>query len=345
MDRDTVKRGLWLLMGVSLSLGLLAVLFVGVPLKDVRLRIAEFPAWSLLGSAGLIMLSIPFRAHQWYLLLGDWKQLTWNKVFRAICFGHVGNLVLPLRGGELIKIGMLARTASIPLERVLASVIVCRAQDLLPMALVFVIFVMNADIQRMEAQLGLEQGALFTTANELASSTSLHVGILSILTLAVAFLWFVRAKFKAPRNLRTISWVHQRFDGVLGALRTAGNPRSFTFALVAALASWILFTVSAIPLLLGLGLSVFDALRAALAIAGAVTFLQLLPSAPTAAGTVHFGCSLALASVAPQLESSQILAFAIVLHALGAFVPAIPGIFLTFTLFPMAKLSRYGNMH
>lgn len=348
-NRQIVGKG-WgrLVAGILLSAALIALLLRNVVWADLAHNIASFPWWAVLTSGGIVLLSVPLRTIQWYLLLGEWPQLTWRKVFSASCLGHVGNIVLPMRGGELVKTGMLARSASMPLERVLASIVLCRFQDLFPIGGIFLFFLLNANLPAMEVQLGLEPGALGRQLDNYGAKAPWIAGVvfvLAVLAIAVAVRWHLSQPWRvSSKNSRIYKWAIERANSVVGGLRAAGNPVRFLGAILATLGCWVLFTLASVPLLLSLGIPWLDALHGALIITGATTFFQLLPSAPTAAGTFHLGCTLALASAAPQLDAAQALAFAIVLHGVGTLAPALPGILLIPALFRSNSVSRFGKL-
>jgi hypothetical protein len=269
------------------------------------------------------------------------------KVFRALCLGHVGNFFLPMRGGEFLKAGVLCRSAAMPLERVLASIVLCRLQDLIPISGIFLFFLLNADLRAMEAYLGLEPGELVKQLEGYAASVPWILGlvVLAAVCAIVVAMWWLS---KRPRQLitkesRIKRWAIERAIGVFDAVLAAGHPLRFLGAFLAAVGCWLLFTLASVPLLLSLGLNWIDSLRSALVITGATTFFQLLPSAPTAAGTFHLGCTLALASAIPELDTAQALAFALVLHGVGAFAPVLPSILLIPTYLYSDDVSQIGK--
>ena len=91
------------------------------------------------------------------------------------------------------------------------------------------------------------------------------------------------------------------------------------------------------------GIPLNTSLYAALAITGATTFFQMLPSAPMAVGTFHAGCTMALLWVVPEVGDTRALAFAVVLHGIGAFSPALPAILLILPWKRVRMLSQFGN--
>ena len=346
-----VKRGyLRLVLGLLLSALLVYFLFRSVSWSEVWRHVRAFPAWAIGTSVCIVLLSVPLRTWQWYWLLGRADGLTWRKVFHAICLGHLGNTFLPMRGGELLKVGVLAKSAVLPVERVLTSVVLCRIQDLPIIGCIFLFFALQVDLSGVETRLGYTSGTLIDWMPTQLPFVYLVAGVVSggVVIAAIGLVWHYRESIDvalqgAERVYTLLRWLMARLRHILEALKTAGHPGRFAAALLSALCCWILFTLASVPLLLSMGLGLGESLHAALIITGATTFFQLLPSAPTAVGTFHFGCSLALSWVLPELESAQALAFAVVLHGVGAFAPVLPGFLLLSTLFGRQPMSHSGN--
>ncbi|MCF6283608.1 MAG: flippase-like domain-containing protein [Candidatus Hydrogenedentes bacterium] len=336
-----VKKGFMrFALGLVLSAVLVYFLSRSVSWGEVWQNVRAFSGWAIGASVCIVLLSVPLRTFQWYWLLGRSEGLTWTKVFRAICLGHLGNTFLPMRGGELLKVGVLTKSAKLPVERVLTSVVLCRVQDLPIIGCIFLFFMAQVDLSAVEARLGYASGTLTnwmpTEIPSLYVIATIALGVVIIATVAWT-LWSYRERMGAAlqgegRIYTLLRWVGERMRQVLGAVKAAGHPARFAGALLSALFCWVLFTLASVPLLLSMGLTMAASLHAALIVTGATTFFQLLPSAPTAVGTFHFGCALALSWVLPELDSAQALAFAVVLHGVGAFAPVLPGFLLIFGL-------------
>jgi uncharacterized membrane protein YbhN (UPF0104 family) len=348
----TVKRGYGrLALGLLLSAVLVYVLLRSVSWVEVWQHVRAFPAWAIGASVCIVLLSVPLRTWQWYWLLGSADGLTWWKVFRAICLGHLGNTFLPMRGGELLKVGVLAKSTTLSVERALTSVVLCRLQDLPIIGGIFLFFALQVDLGAVETRLGYDAGTLTGWMPKAWPSLYLVTGIVAsvlIVGALVLVLWRYwdhvnEILQREGRHYGLLRWLVGRLHQVLKAVKTAGHPARFAGALLCALCCWVLFSLASAPLLLGMGLDVGTSLYAALIITGATTFFQLLPSAPTAVGTFHVGCSLALSWVLPDLEAAQALAFAVVLHGVGAFSPVLPGVLLIPSLSTGRGMFHSGN--
>lgn len=351
-ENEEPRRGyMRLVLGIVLSLGLVYVLFRSVSWAEVWQHVQAFPLWAIGASVSIVLLSVPLRTVQWYGLLGEGEGLSWWKVFRAICLGHLGNTFLPMRGGELLKVGVLAKSAGLSVERVLTSVVLCRLQDLPIIGAIFLFFVLQVDLGAVESRLGYPTGTVTDWMPESPPSIYLITGVVMGVMIIASFL-LVAWRYREPVNrflqregrfYTLLRWLVARLDQIRQAVRVAGHPGRFLGAFLSALCCWVLFTLASVPLLLSMGLGIGPSLHAAVIITGATTFFQLLPSAPTAVGTFHVGCALALSWVLPDLEGAQALAFAVVLHGVGAFSPVLPGILLIPAFISRRKVSHSGT--
>lgn len=324
------KRWLQSTAGILLGLGFAYYLLRQVSLPEVGKHLSAFSLQSVLASTLLVMLSVPLRAYQWHQLLGGDLRIPWTKVFRAVCLGNAGNLVLPMRGGELVKVASLKRSTTLSIEKILLTLVLCRVQDLPFIGIIFVYFISQVSLSDLESALGISQGSLMAWPQGIHShSTLIIVLVLGIFMVAIGgAMGWKRGIDWGLSGGAVGAWLKKRISNLLSAIRSTGDPRRLITSTMAAGFCWILFTSASIPLLLDLNIDLQKAVYAALMITGATTFIQLLPSAPTAAGSFHFGCTLGLSLALPEMGSSQALAFAVALHGVGALAPAVPCIFL-----------------
>lgn len=329
-----MKRGVskWLqsIVGIVLGLALIYYLAGRVSLPEVKQQLSLFSLKSILASTFLVMLSVPLRALQWHKLLGGVAQVRWFKVFRAVCFGNAGNLVLPMRGGEVVKVASIKHGTELSMERVLLTLVLCRIQDLPFIGMIFLFFLSQVDLAGLESRLGIAPGSLLTWPHTI-QGTTLVLPTLLVGLLVLAIGGIIGRKRLANVNDAPgpfITWLKKRISILMNAIRSAGDPRTLISSTLAAGLCWILFISASIPLLLDMQIPMDKTIYAALMVTGATTFFQLLPSAPTAAGTFHFGCTLGLSLALPDIEPSRSLAFAIVLHGIGALAPVTPCFFL-----------------
>jgi glycosyltransferase 2 family protein len=100
---------------------------VGEAIGDAR------PIW-LVPLAALAGISLWLRALRWRVILETLGPIREAPVFEATCIGFMGNMVLPLRAGEIIKPWVVARTGSIGMAPALSTVAIERLLDLAMLA-------------------------------------------------------------------------------------------------------------------------------------------------------------------------------------------------------------------
>jgi glycosyltransferase 2 family protein len=124
------RRLLKILLGLAISAVLLVVVFWEVDLHDVGARLAT-TRWGYLAASVLLnLLSIWVRAWRWYYLFPPGTQP--SHLFNALMIGYMGNNLLPLRAGEIVRVFVVSRhgqrfwtaLASIVVERVLDGLVV-----------------------------------------------------------------------------------------------------------------------------------------------------------------------------------------------------------------------------
>jgi hypothetical protein len=281
------------ILGFVLSIGILLWLLRLGNVENVAatLRRATLPA--LLTIILLGYLAFPLRVEQWCLLLGRPNSATRWKTLKAICLGHVGNVLLPMRGGEAVRAVMLSKSCGIPLPRVLVSVGLNRVQDL-PAILLFVaaVFVLNplgpAKIHSVSNVLGVSFTP--TQADLTGAMRALGASIaIAAISLCLAYFYW-RPAFRLATRLTT----NRTFPGSRRLLRILqnlgegmeiiGRAKYFWTAQALSFACWGIYLIAPIPLLLSFGLDFKHAALTAIAATGLCTIAHMRPSAlpPTA---------------------------------------------------------------
>ena len=115
-----------IVLGVAVSAALLGYLFWNVDLREVGARLAS-TRWGFLAASVLLNLaSVWVRAWRWFYLFPPGSQPT--HLFNALMIGYMGNNVLPLRAGEIVRVYVVARRGQ-RFWTTLATVVVERALD------------------------------------------------------------------------------------------------------------------------------------------------------------------------------------------------------------------------
>jgi uncharacterized protein (TIRG00374 family) len=275
------------------------------------------------------------RVEQWRLLLGMPRSVTHWRALTATCLGHVGNVLLPMRGGEAVRAVLLSKSCAVPLPRVLVSVGLNRVQDLpailLIVAAVFVLSPLDpATIHTVSKVLGVT----FTPTQADLSGVMRALGAsiaIAALGLCLAYFYWrpalrLAARLTANHNFPGSQRLIRIFENLGEGMEVVGQSRYFWTAQALSFACWFIFLVSPIPLLMSFGLDFKHATLTAIAKTGLTTIAHMLPSAPGAIGTWHAFCLVAVLSVNPEMDPNAALAYTFLSHVVSTVSPALPGL-------------------
>ena len=120
-----MSRFIKIVVGVAVSAALLVYLFSTVDPHDVAARLATTNWAFLTVSIALNLFSVWIRAWRWYYLFPPGSQP--SHLFNAVMIGYMGNNLLPLRAGEVMRVYVASRhgprfwttVATLVVERVL----------------------------------------------------------------------------------------------------------------------------------------------------------------------------------------------------------------------------------
>ena len=291
------RRLAQILLGLAVSAGLLVYCFWDVDLAVIVARLRE-TLWTFLAlSVALSFASMWARAWRWGYLFPPGPRP--SHLFRALLIGYMGNNLLPLRAGEVVRIYVASRRGP-RFWTTVATVVVERALDGLALGLIVAGLLLLVPVP-VEMRWSI---AIF-----------LALDLAAILVLAMIAV--------APRVCRVlietifhrVGWLERRLIGLLGTmtegLRGIRAPRNAIPVLLGSVAIWLL-----------LALSVWTAMHAAhldlpmVASWVVLAFLGLgvsLPSSPGFVGVIQAATVLALALFGvPRAEA---LSFSLLFHA------------------------------
>jgi uncharacterized protein (TIRG00374 family) len=90
----------------------------------------------LLQAVPILVLNMLIRSVRWRTLLG-WRTVRSWPVFSSLMIGYLANIILPVRGGDLVRVYALRQMSSIPTATILSSVVVERVLDMASLVFVF----------------------------------------------------------------------------------------------------------------------------------------------------------------------------------------------------------------
>jgi len=331
------RRARWLrgVLGAAISVLLGVLVFAGTDLEEVWGQMRRFSAASLLGALAFSLLAIPPRAVQWQWLLGSPRAATFPETLRCLCLGYLGNCLLPMRGGELVRTYLLARAASLPISRVLVSVVLSRLQDFLPVLLVLVaaFAVIDFGDSVTIGGRGFLASPVEVPTGQLRGALKLFAAAVGIgaVCMGVGFVWLgtverllLRLCERLPRRAGRL--LEQQVAEAADALRVIGRANSFGAAQLLAIGCWGIFALVAVPLVMSWGIGVGHAFEISIAVLGMSSVAQMLPSLPGAIGTSHAASVVTLRLMRPDLEPGAAVAFALVFHFISTIVPGLVGV-------------------
>ncbi|MGH7397128.1 MAG: lysylphosphatidylglycerol synthase transmembrane domain-containing protein [Candidatus Rokuibacteriota bacterium] len=291
-----------ILLGLAVSAGLLVYFFWGVDLGVIAAHLRG-TVWTLLAlSVALAFASMWARAWRWSYLFPPGTRPT--HLYRALLIGYMGNNLLPLRAGELVRIYVASRHGP-RFWTTLATVVVERVLDGLALGLIIAGLLLIVPVPG-EIRWSI---AIFLAVDLIA------LAVLVAIALAPGV-----CRVLIETLFHRIGWLERRLLDLLGTmtegLRGVRTGRHAIPITLGSVAIWLL-----------LALSVLAAMRAAhldlplVASWTVLAFLGLgvsLPSSPGFVGVVQAATVLALALFAvPRTEA---LAFSLLMHA-SQFVP------------------------
>ncbi len=192
--RGFFRRFLPAFAGIVISVGLLAWALRDVSLEEVIRHILSSRPGPLAAAVVLATLTFPLRLLRWRLLLRNERGEPYpsGPLWHAIALGFMGNNLLPLRAGELIRSYTAARLAGARFTTVISSVAVERIFDALTVVALLTVALLNPDLP----------GSLTVGGTSVAQLARLG-GVIGVVALLAAIL-VVAAPLAAERLVRRL---------------------------------------------------------------------------------------------------------------------------------------------
>lgn len=316
------------LIGIAVSVVAFAALLWAVDPIATFQALATIDLVWLLPAGGLVAAAWIAQARRWAATLPDTPRLGTWRLARLILIGLFGNLVLPLRGGDLVRVALTSRALGGQPGRAIASVAVDRAMDVVALLALAVVAGLLAPLP-----VGWS-GALVTVAVGTLGAATAAIGIAAWPDLghrAIATL--------APVRLRDS--LGRIFGQLTEGLREVGRPGRAARVVLWSTGQWVLNGAAIWCCLIAFEPTI--SFPAAMLFMVATSLGTALPSAPSGVGVYHAAGVLALAPLG--IEAERAMAMALVAHAYsvvlqlggGALAVAIEGGFSTLREPPVAE--------
>ena len=292
-----------LFLGLVIGLGLLALLFSQLSLKQAWQTLTRLDGRQLLVPLLVTMACLPLRPWRWQTIFPPETRPKFWACFSVLYVGNMSNNFLPGRGGDLLRCFLVRREASLAgATLVLATLGLEKVLDGLALLVVVLFSFWLFSPSQWLGQLGLFSGFIFTGA--LAVLVLLRYRAIWFLTLTR----FVFRKIHLEPLGKKVNTLFERFAeglGILSSLQQVVRAIGLTVMVWVGEAALIWRLASALQIPLSLPEA---------AVVSAVLGLGLMiPAAPGSIGTYEFFSITAFRLFG--IDSESALALTLVMHA------------------------------
>ena len=268
-----------------------------------RRGLAESSYWWLLPAAALTALGVAIRAVRWRLLFPPDTRPALGATTRALLIGQFFNSILPARAGEAARVIVLHREANTSRAQAAGTAVVERIYDVVGLLILLFLFV-----PFLPEISWLRRAAVFGAI----------IGVLVAVGIVVLSVFGERAVRPFVQPLRRLPRVREEHVEAASGRLAQGlwalhRPALALPALALTLLGWLVFAASFWSLAVGFGFDIGYA--GGMLVLVATSLVLVIPSLPGALGTFEAAAVVALRAY--DVDESQALAYAVVLHALN----------------------------
>ncbi len=291
-----------ILLGIAISVALLVYLFWNVDVRAVLARLADTQWRWLVLSMACNLASLWVRSIRWRHLFPRGSHPA--RLFNAVMIGYMGNNVLPLRAGEVLRVYVAARHGP-RVSTVVATLVVERALDGLAIGLILATSL-----------------TLVPTPREIAWAAEMFGAFVFVLLLALVVIAVAPLPCRIFIHSLTYRWpaierrLLQAFDVMADGLQSMRRPRQLVPIVIWSVMVWIFVVLAFWTAFWAASLDL--SLLAALTVIAFVGLGVSLPSSPGFIGIIQAATVLALSFFG--VPRADALSFSLLLHA-SQFVP------------------------
>ena len=242
-----LRRSLPALIGIAVSVGLLAWALRDVSLSDVLRHVRTARPAALAAAVVLATITFPLRLIRWRLLLRDehGKPYSAGPLWHAIAIGFTANNILPLRAGELIRAYTAARLTSARFTTVISSIAVERIFDGLTVVALLTLALFSPELPAVVKVGGTSVAQLARAAGVISL-----LGLLAAVTVVAAPVMAERVIRRVLPQARFADRIVDLIEGVRQGLVVLRSPLRLAGVVLWSLALWL---VNALAFYVGFG--------------------------------------------------------------------------------------------
>jgi uncharacterized protein (TIRG00374 family) len=298
------------IIGTGISILLIWLAFKGTNWSEVTKAILNSNYFVLIAAMALLVFSVWIRAIRWGILVSRVGSASTKDLYKVTMVGYMGNNILPLRMGELLRAYGISRKENIIFSGAFSSLIVERMVDLITFILIIT--------------------AVFSVLpiTDLTQKIATTGFLIVIGFLAFSFILFkYNNRFEAwylekqgqliSKNKITVAKQFAGFCRGISSLWQNARPLQTLFLSFLLWSLYFIFTLLTIHSF-NFNLNILDTMKMGILVLTFIAFAMVIPSAPGAIGTYHAAAIAALQIVNIHVDDAR--AFAIMCH-LTQYIP------------------------
>ena len=298
-----MKSAVWArtLLGLVVSAALLALVLVRTDLDATLDALGDAEFGYLLPAIALLAASVWFQALRWRYLLRPLVDVPARRLYPVVFVGHLGNSLVPLRAGEVLRALVISRREGVSRMAALGTLVVERALDGLALTALLLVFAAAVDSSDRLWQLVLAGAVLFGLATAALVLAALNQErCLSLIVIAID-----RGPARWRASLRR--WARSFLTGTTAL----GTSTGMAVVLLTTAGFWL--SVALVYAIVGQAFDIEEGLGTYLFVTAAANLSVSIPSSQGGLGPFEFFVreTLVFSGVGAPLAT----AYALVLHA------------------------------
>jgi uncharacterized protein (TIRG00374 family) len=274
-----------------------------VSLEELGQVLARAQPWPIALVVVGVLLSLATRAARWQVYFRPDRHVPFGPLLGTLAISYMASTFLPLRAGELVRAVFLGQRASIPVPRVIGTILLEKLFDFLAIGVMLTLLLALAPLPPA----ALVAGASIATV--ILAGFGFVVGLAVWRAPTLGLLGYVEARmpFGLGRRLRVQESARHFAEGT-DSLR---EPRLWALLLGWTAITWLIALASALGGTLSLG--VLPGLPALLFLLVLTNTSQAVPSSPGYVGVYHAAAFVALTSFG--VDQASAVGIALITHA------------------------------
>jgi uncharacterized protein (TIRG00374 family) len=288
-------------LGLLIAIPVLAIIFLRTDVNETIDALEEADYTLIPPAVALLLGAIWLQAVRWRFLLKPQADISPVRLYPLVFIGHLGNSVLPLRGGDLLRAVVLHRREGVSRAATLGTLVVEHILDGMMLVGLLLVFVFSANTSERLWQVALVSGLVFGGAGS---------------ALVAAAVWRERTERMADLAVSRLPerWrrkLHRWISSFLAGTRALRSLGVVVVVFLTTAAFWLL--VAVVYLIVGEAFHIDEGINTYLLVTAAANLAFSVPLTQGGVGSFEFLVQQAL--IFTDVDEAVAAAYALVVHA------------------------------